>query len=534
MTFILTPYALVLLLSAVFSAGVGYLAWYKRTTPGGWYLLLLMLAVTEWCLASGLEAGSVETATKIFWAKAEYFGSFSALPLILMFALEFTGHRAWIARYHLGWLWVIPAITILLGATNDLHGLVWNSYTPGLPGTNLLVYGHGPWFYVAGVFAFLLMISVTVLLVRTSNRSSGIYRHQSILLLSASVLPWIGSFLYFTGLNPIPGLDLIPVSFSLTGIVVAVAIFRFRLFDLVPVARDTLVEKMNDGILVLDTLDRVVDANPSALELLGGTAETLLGKQIELVLPAWPRMAPAISSAEDRRVELALDEAGTRIAELEITPLVNQRGRNSGRLIVLRDVTQHKQAEFALHRANDRLTEQLAENEILQGKLREQSIRDPLTGLYNRLYLEETIERELARAERDGYPVSIIMLDIDHFKYVNDIFGHQAGDLYLAEMGMILRKHSRVSDIVCRYGGEEFLAVLPGMPLEASVPRAEQWRGAIEGLIVKYEGKEVRATVSIGLVFYQPGTTAEEVLKAADMALYAAKDKGRNCVAVWV
>ncbi len=493
-----------------------------------------MWAVTEWSLASGLEAGSVDSAVKVFWAKAEYFGSYGSVPLILFFTLSFTGRQDWIERYRLRWLWVIPVVTILLAATNELHHLVWTGFTPGLPGTNLLIYGHGPWFYISSFFVYLVFFGVTLMLARTVLRKRGPYLSQSILLLSASVFPWIGSIMYYTGLNPVPGLDLIPISFSLAWMVVAVAIFRFRLFDLVPIARDTLVDKMNDGILVLDAMDKVVDINPAAQKLLGGATGLVLGKQVEEVVTAWEKMAGDLSPTQESRVELALGEADAVFAEMVVTPLFDHQGRRSGRLIVLRDITQHKQAQSALTQANDLLTVQLAENQVLQGKLREQSIRDPLTGLYNRLYLAETMERELARAEREEYPVSIIMLDIDHFKYVNDLYGHLAGDRFLEQMGKVLRNHARSSDIVCRYGGEEFLLVMPGMPLEASVPRAEQLRATIEAMVLNYEGKEIRATVSIGLVFYQPGTTADEVLKAADMALYAAKDKGRNCVAVWV
>jgi diguanylate cyclase (GGDEF)-like protein/PAS domain S-box-containing protein len=535
MTFLLTPYSLVLLLTAVFTLGVGYLVWRRGFTPGGWYLLLLLVAVSEWCFAAGLQAGSVEISAKVFWAKAEYFGSFSAVPLMLFFALDFTDRKNWIGHYYLVWLWAISGVTILLAATNDLHHLVWASFKSGLPGTNLLVYGHAVWFVVPGFYVFLVVLAATMILVHTALRSRGNHRFQSILLLSAAFFPWAGSFLYFTGLNPAPGLDLMPLSFSLTGVVLAIAIFRFRLFGLVPIARDVLVEKMSDGILVLDALDRVVDINPAAQKMFAGISNSILGKRIEEVMPGWSQaVAAQVSKTQESRIELSPGEGGGSYTELQITPLFNGRGRNSGRLIVVSDISQHKQAESALHQANDQLTEKLAENQILQAKLREQSIIDPLTGLYNRLYLDETLERELARADREGYPVSVIMLDIDHFKYVNDLYGHPVGDRYLEEMGKILHAHSRVSDIVCRYGGEEFLAVFPGMPLEASVPRAEQWRAAIEKLSLHYEGQEVRATVSIGLVYCQPGSTAEEVLKTADMALYAAKDKGRNCIAVWV
>lgn len=171
-------------------------------------------------------------------------------------------------------------------------------------------------------------------------------------------------------------------------------------------------------------------------------------------------------------------------------------------------------------------------NLYLREKLQAQSIRDPLTGLFNRRYMEESLERELRRAARRNHPVSVLMVDMDHFKRFNDTFGHEAGDVLLKELARMLRQQVRGEDIVCRYGGEEFTVILPEAGLEAAVQRGEQLRRAAGLLGVRHQGQELGpVTLSIGVAsFPQHGATASLLLRGADQALYAAKASGRNRV----
>jgi len=170
----------------------------------------------------------------------------------------------------------------------------------------------------------------------------------------------------------------------------------------------------------------------------------------------------------------------------------------------------------------------------LQEALRQQAIRDPLTDLFNRRYMEESLEREISRATRRGTPLGIIMLDIDYFKRFNDTYGHDAGDSLLRVVAGFLKTHVRGEDIPCRYGGEEFTLILPGAPLEVSAQRAEQLRKGIEGLRPEHEGRPLGSvTLSLGVaVFPDHGATGDAVIRAADAALYRAKQAGRNRVAV--
>lgn len=174
------------------------------------------------------------------------------------------------------------------------------------------------------------------------------------------------------------------------------------------------------------------------------------------------------------------------------------------------------------------------EIERLQSRLREMAVHDSLTGLYNRHYLDETLKRELARAAREKYPVSFVMIDIDHFKRVNDAFGHKAGDAVLRDLAALLQKNSRASDILYRYGGEEFLAVLPKVKTDSALRIAEKWRkGFLETTVLLGFGG-VKATISCGIAgFPVHGTTVADLIAAADQAMYRAKEAGRNRSTIW-
>jgi diguanylate cyclase (GGDEF)-like protein len=171
-------------------------------------------------------------------------------------------------------------------------------------------------------------------------------------------------------------------------------------------------------------------------------------------------------------------------------------------------------------------------NMQLRETLRSQSIRDPLTGLFNRRYAEETLLRELHRATREKTFVGVLMIDVDHFKRFNDTFGHEAGDYVLKEIASCLQQHTRKGDVLSRMGGEELLVLLASSDAEHSLLKAEALRAAVAALALGHRGSELGAlTISIGVaVSPTHGVAPEEVVRAADRALYQAKQSGRNRV----
>ena len=186
-------------------------------------------------------------------------------------------------------------------------------------------------------------------------------------------------------------------------------------------------------------------------------------------------------------------------------------------------------------RANElELKRQLQEISALQARLREQANRDPLTGLYNRRYVDDTLERELQRCERDGEALAVVLLDIDNFKDVNDIHGHQAGDEVLKMLAQLLSRHVRGGDVASRYGGEEFMLLLPGTDAKVAAHRAQEWREAFASQSVLFQEARIVTTLSVGIAAYPVhGSNAAELIRAADLALYRAKANGRNEVRVF-
>ncbi len=175
----------------------------------------------------------------------------------------------------------------------------------------------------------------------------------------------------------------------------------------------------------------------------------------------------------------------------------------------------------------------MAHGDIVEDLLHDQCIRDPLTGLFNRRYLNSFLLREIDNCSHKVQPLSIIMLDIDHFKRCNDTFGHDAGDAVLEEVSLFLQKHVQASEIVCRYGGEEFMVILPEGSLEYAYKVAEEIRQGVKKLAIKYQDQSIdMITISLGVAgFPEHGETGAEVIRAADVALYHAKTKGRDRVA---
>lgn len=220
--------------------------------------------------------------------------------------------------------------------------------------------------------------------------------------------------------------------------------------------------------------------------------------------------------------------------EMTIAPVRNQGGEITHFIAVKQDITERKWQETNLQDANRKLEFQIGEIQALQEKLREQAIRDPLTGLYNRRFLEETLNRAMAHAGRDGQTLCIAMIDIDNFKKFNDRYGHKVGDMLLKSLGDILLANTRDSDVSYRLGGEEFVVVMPNATLEGARERAHQWRKAFQLLQNSFSRQKFQATISIGIAsFPDHGRGGEAVLHAADKALYEAKRRGKNRVTVY-
>jgi diguanylate cyclase (GGDEF)-like protein len=424
-------------------------------------------------------------------------------------------------------LFVVPAVGLIGAATNASHQLIWTGFDLVPGGANLVQYSHGWLAWVVTLYALGVALIAAALLTGFALRAKSPYKRQSLAVLIAVAVPWVAEIIYVTNSGILPGVDP-AVTIVLSGALMTVGLVRFRLLDLVPVAREKLIESMEDGLLVLDAEHRILDSNPAAERIIGGTREGWTGAHVRVALSVWPEMADCLAGLTCDETATIVSPAGRTIS-VTVVPLRGTRAALDGSLITLRDATAQAATAADLQTMNEDLHERVLQIETLQEELREQAIRDPLTGLFNRRYLDATLEREIGRAEREGYPVSIVMIDVDHFKRVNDERGHAAGDQTLRFLGAQLRSGLRTGDIACRYGGDEFLLVLPNTSLRNAYTRAEEWRRAVESSSVYWMEWHEATTLSAGVAaFPQHGVTPAEVLASVDAAMYAAKDAGRN------
>ena len=391
-----TSYSLLLALAAVMAAVLALYAGSRRGTPGAREVALLLLGVFAWCSAYAMESASTGLALKVFWAKVEYVGIASVPVAWFVFALAYTGRSRWLTRRNLMLLTVIPVITLLLVATNEAHGLVW-SRTVLDPSGSFLVVEHGAWFWVYWIYSYVMLVLGTFFLVSMLLRSPRLYRRQGAALLVAVAAPWVGNGMYVLGLNPFPYLDLTPFAFLISGTAVSWGLFRFRFLEIVPVARDALVEGMEDGVIVVDPRGRVVDLNPAAQRVLGTTASEAVGEPLSRLSQILDDLISGYGAGESdleahKEVDLGENGAG-RSYDLVLSSLRDRGGRRTGRLLVLRDVMERKRAEEEMIRQGAELARSNAELENF-AYLIAHDLRAPLRGIngFSQILLEDHAE----------------------------------------------------------------------------------------------------------------------------------------------
>ncbi|MBP7690377.1 MAG: diguanylate cyclase [Anaerolineales bacterium] len=511
-------YTLALLGAAAIAAWVARISWQRHPAPAARPLAVFLLGNLVWVFTYALYWLLLPAPGAEMWLNATYLGAVISPTAMLVTTLHFTGRGAWLTRRRLGWLLVEPILTLAVMWTDPWHH--W--FFAGPPPVGAYFSG-GLFFWANVVYTYGLVLTVIGLLAQAAISLAPAYRRQAGLLLLGVSVPVFSNLIGFLPFKPWPNLDLTPFAFIITGLVFAAALFRQRLLDLVPIARDVVVERLQDGVLVLDDQDRLADFNRSAQTMLA-LSHAHLGHSAAARLTGWPSLLERLRQTPDTREEITLPGTPQRYVDASLTALPTRLGRPAGAVLVLRDVTER-------HQATERLQQQLAEIRALQAQLREQAIRDTLTGLFNRRYLDETLPRELAEAARAGQPLSLAAIDLDHFKAINDSFGHEAGDAVLARVGQLLAAGIRAGDIACRYGGEEFIIVLPGAPLEAAHARVDQWRAELAALTIAYGEAGLRVTFSAGLAgFPAHALSPAGLLSIADQALYQSKAAGRNRV----
>ena len=365
-------YAALSLISAVVSGGLVWNAWRLRQTRGARTLSFLCLGLTVWAFAYMFEVSAVVMTTQIFWAKMQYLGITTIPPLFFIFAIVYTGRDAWLDR-RLALLLIEPLLMLAVVWTNEYHYLVWDdiyqqivqipllgpntaaaaAQTGGFP---LLRYTYQIAFWLNAAYLYVLLLSGTWLIFRFRRQASGIYRQQSNLLLIGAFAPWLANFVYLFGWNPFLGLDLTPFAFTITSLLASWGLFRYRLLDIVPVARDRVMESMQEAVVVLDEQNRIIDLNPSARQNIGPQAELVLGKPVEDAFSQWTDTLGQFGDVTEAHEVVTLEtHQGTRHFDLRISSILDANGKRQARVVVADDITDHIQVEQSLRQTQQRL-----------------------------------------------------------------------------------------------------------------------------------------------------------------------------------
>ncbi len=330
----------------MFSAAAAVYAWGKRPAAGASYMAAILLCITIWSVGYLMELANTEKQAICFWLSFEYLG-IAFLPLLcLIFAFQYSGLYNYLTLKNITAMSIIPVITLLMNWTNPWHGLFYSRIDLAyLDGLTLVATTKGIWYWVHIVYTYLALFVMAWLLVRASWKKGILFRKQVSIIVISVALPWLANVLYLSGMSPFPNLDLSPFTFSFMGIVLIFGLFKFRIFDIMPVARDILIENMMDGVLVLNNDGIVVDINPAALRLTGLTSTSSIGKDIEEIFSPWPEFLSCCRNEQtfERKIPGRINPA--QCLDMNVIKLTDSSNRPSGWLILLRDITIRKQLE---------------------------------------------------------------------------------------------------------------------------------------------------------------------------------------------
>jgi PAS domain S-box-containing protein len=364
----------------------------------------MVLCIAIWGLSYGFGLASNQLPELLFWINVEYLGVSFAPACWLFFVLKFTGKEEWISRSKVLMAMVIPLITLLLVWTNPYHHWYYASVSVDRSGPlPLLSIQRGPWYFVHTAYFYLCMACGVLLLIHKFRKSNELFKWQNLIILVGAFIPWIANVLYFAGFRPLGHIDSTPFSLTLTVLLLSIGLFRFRLLDIKPIARERVIESMKEGLIVADHKDRIVDLNREIHGILGVTPSRLIGKDLRHILPGQERLYEMIRSRSAGLVQIEIPKMGQPVyLEVRLSPLFEQTGMYSGIIILFRDITHRVNTEkqirmqasqlLALNKLKDRLFSIISHD-----------LRSPLLNLFDIIRMLD--EKEMTEQEfRDMLP----------------------------------------------------------------------------------------------------------------------------------
>ena len=505
--------SMLFIFSISLAAVIFYMYAKRKSASGIGLVALLFLANFFYIFGYAMELASQSVTWKLVFNYMQYFGIPFIVPLWLMICVRFCiQDYRWTALKTV-LLLIIPAVTLALNLTHCLNGIFYSSYTlEKWNGLTVLIFQKGIWYY-AELYWRIALSAITIwLYARTLSRAKGIMRKQALVLLILSVFGFLlsGSSLFSASTSQV---DFAVLLLSASSVLMFATLFKYELFELIPLAYSQLFNGTDQPVMVLADSMSVVKANEAAKKILPRLGKFRSYLSLNSLFPNNKGFESKLLKDEEQLVEIDQDDH-KRFYSAKLTRLnIKQSAikKDFGYLLVLSDVTSH--------------INQVRDLEI-------EASTDPLTGLLNRRTFFTLAEKKLEEAVAEGTATSLIMIDIDHFKDVNDQYGHQAGDHVIKEVSRIISSQIRGNDALSRYGGEEFVILLPAAAPEAAISAANRICTAIRLYDLNTEGRLIHLTVSIGVTSMQANENPQidKLIFNADKALYEAKRIGRDRV----
>lgn len=398
-TLLIFPF-IILFSAATISLISAIYAWRQRPRTGALSFSLMMFAVSIWLIGYMFEFISMDSASRFFWGNIAYIGITLAPAAFLLFSLEYTGRSNWLSWKVIGLLCIEPIFVQIMLWTSIrfefFYTQVIYDFSQPIPEATFM---YGPAFWIHAVYSYTLLLIGTIILFLKFRTAAGLYRRQLTIILIAAMIPWITNIVYLLW----PGstiIDPTALAFFATGLLWGWAIFGYRLMNIMPIARDTVVEHMKDGMLVLDFENRIVDINPAAEQIIGQNVDDIVGKNAADVLSPWQDVAIPYENVDQANDEITVTRGeNTFYYDLQITPLLNRQGERTGRLILLRNITKRKHTEDAYYT----LVNQTAQGLVILQNMKIQFANPALSEITG-IPLDELISAPISKLMHNIHP----------------------------------------------------------------------------------------------------------------------------------
>lgn len=467
--------------------------------------------IAVYCFASafGLIATTL-SAIKV-WTAIQYVGMAFSTPLGLLFIMQYLGFH--LTRKKIMAFLTIPFISLIMVATNDIHHFHYRVFEiDPILGAPYVHQEIGIWYIIHGIFTFGCMFVSFLLVLIHWKETTKAYRQQLIALMCGQLIPMITAFIYLLGLTP-QGVDPVPMVLWASSFLYLWSINSSRLFRVMPVAKDAIFHSINDGVIVLDESARLIEFNQACSKVFPQLTRSMIGRNIgeawiEVTGQPMPFTLETVVNTQDIEMVLSDHTYQVRVTELQHV------NHGKGLLLIFTDITELKE---------------------LQRQLEQLAFYDELTQIYNRRAFFQQCNQAYSEARESSSAFTVILMDIDHFKNVNDTYGHAIGDQLLVHVVKVCQSVLKKGELFARYGGEEFVLALKDSTLLEGQALANLLCDSVESQPLMTTEGAIRATISCGVAEGTKGQeTLYQLLNNADKALYAAKQAGRNRVYVFL